>query len=128
MVENQAMITFRSHHFVRHLGICNQICVKLPQLMWAVITRNSVKRQFHYINKWFELQSIIAFRGRHFVRHLGICNRICVKLLQIVFGVIPCNVKKRATSLSHVVFLRFVNTAYALADTHTDGDGIRRNA
>ena len=28
-----------------------------------------------------ELQPIIVFHGRHFVRHLGICNRIGVKLL-----------------------------------------------
>ena len=26
-----------------------------------------------------ELQPIIVFHGRHFVRHLGICNWICVK-------------------------------------------------
>ena len=31
-------------HFVRHLGICNRICVKLLQLMFAVITHNSVKK------------------------------------------------------------------------------------
>ena len=38
-----------------------------------------------------ELQPIIVFQGRRFVRHLGICDRICVKLLQIMFGVIPRN-------------------------------------
>ena len=31
-----------------------------------------------------ELEPIIVFHGRHFVRHLGICNPICVKLLQIM--------------------------------------------
>ena len=31
-------------HFVRHLGICNPICIKLLQLMWSVITNNSVKK------------------------------------------------------------------------------------
>ena len=40
-----------------------------------------------------EVQPIIVFRGRHFVRHLGICNRICVKLLQIMSGVIQRNLK-----------------------------------
>ena len=30
--------------FVRYLGICNRICVKLLQLMCAVITHNSVKK------------------------------------------------------------------------------------
>ena len=34
---------FYSRHFVRHLGICNRICVKLLQLMSVVITHNSVK-------------------------------------------------------------------------------------
>ena len=29
-----------------------------------------------------ELQPIIVFHGRHFVRHLGICSQIYVKLLQ----------------------------------------------
>ena len=28
-----------------------------------------------------ELQPIIVFRGRHFVRHLGICNRILSQTL-----------------------------------------------
>ena len=42
-----------------------------------------------------ELQPIIVFHGRHFVRHLGICNPICVKLLQAMSGVIPRNLKKR---------------------------------
>ena len=31
-------------HFVRHLGMCNPICVKLLQLMCAVITHNSVTK------------------------------------------------------------------------------------
>ena len=30
-----------------------------------------------------ELPPIIVFHCRHFVRHLGICNPICVKLLQV---------------------------------------------
>ena len=33
-----------------------------------------------------ELQPIIVFHGRHFVRHLGICNLICVKLLELGKG------------------------------------------
>ena len=35
---------FDSRHFVRHLGICNRICVNLLQLMCAVIMHNSVKK------------------------------------------------------------------------------------
>ena len=38
-----------------------------------------------------ELQPIIVFHGRHFVYHLGICNRICVELLKIMSRVIPLN-------------------------------------
>ena len=56
--------------------------------------------------------------GRHFVRRLGICNPICVKLLQIIFGVIPRNLKKKTTSISNrfpEVHKRGIHT-----DTHTD--------
>ena len=42
-----------------------------------------------------ELQPIIVFHGRHFVRHLGIWNLICDKLLQIMSGVIPRNLKQK---------------------------------
>ena len=42
-----------------------------------------------------ELQPNIVFHGRHFVRHIGICNPICVKLLEVMSGVIPRNLKKR---------------------------------
>ena len=64
-----------------------------------------------------ELQSIIVCHGRHFVRHLGICNPICVELLEIMPGVIPRNLRK-ITSLSQTVFLRSTNAAYT--HTHTD--------
>ena len=45
------------------------------------------------------LRPIIVFYGRHFVRHHGICIPICVKLLQILSGVILRNQTKN-TSLS----------------------------
>ena len=38
-----------------------------------------------------ELQPIIVFYGRHFVRHHGICYRICVKLLKLMCAVITHN-------------------------------------
>ena len=41
-----------------------------------------------------ELQPMIVFHGRNFVRHLGICNPICVLLLQIMSGAILRNFKK----------------------------------
>ena len=43
-----------------------------------------------------ELQ-LIMFHGRH----LGICNPICVKLLQNMSGVIPRNLKKNDVSISN---------------------------
>ena len=70
-----------------------------------------------------EIQPIIVFHGRQFVRHLGICNLICVKLLQIMFGVIPHNLKTKTTSLSQTVFLASTNTAY----TQTHDDSISQN-
>ena len=42
-----------------------------------------------------ELRPIIVFHGLHFVRHLGICNPICIKLLQVMFGVISSNLKRK---------------------------------
>ena len=57
------------------------------------------------------------FHGRHFVRYLGICNPICVKLLQVMSGVIPCNLKKK--SLSQTLFLKSTNAAYTHTHTHT---------
>ena len=40
-------------HFVRHLGICNRIRVKLLQLMCAVITHKSAKNQLSVLtNGW----------------------------------------------------------------------------
>ena len=40
------------------------------------------------------------FHGSHFVRHLGICNSICVNLLQVMSGVIPRNIKNDVSILS----------------------------
>ena len=51
MTELQPIIVFHSRHFVRHLGICYRIYIKLLQLMFGVITHNSVKKQSLYINK-----------------------------------------------------------------------------
>ena len=72
-----------------------------------------------------ELQPMIVFHGRHFVHHLGICNPICVKLLQFMSGVIPYNFLKKMTSLSQTIFLRSTNAAYTDTNTQTD---TRRNA
>ena len=50
------------------------------------------------------------------VSAVGICNPICVRLIEIMSGVIPRNLKK--TSLSQTVFLRSANAAYT--HKHTD--------
>ena len=44
MAELQPIIVFHIRNFVRHLGICYRIWVKLLQLMCAAITHNSVKK------------------------------------------------------------------------------------
>ena len=91
MAELRPIIVFHVRHFVRYLGIFNHICVKLLQLLSGVITHNLVKKQRSlHINKWL-IYGQLVFHGRHFVRHLGICIPICVKLIQVMSGVIPRN-------------------------------------
>ena len=72
-----------------------------------------------------ELWPIIVFHGCHFVRHLGICNPICVKLLQVISGVIP------SVSISNrfpEVYNRRMHT-HTHTHTHTHfQDSITRNA
>ena len=85
-----------------------------------------------------ELQPIIVFHGRPIFRHLGICNPICVKLLQIMSGVIPRNLKKNDVSISKRlpgVHKRGIRTdtythtqTHTHTDTHTHDDSNRRNA
>ena len=58
MAELPAIIVFHGRHFVRHLEICYLICVKLLQLMCAVITHNSVKKRSLDINKWLSYGQI----------------------------------------------------------------------
>ena len=48
-----------------------------------------------------KFQSIIVFHGRHFVRHLGVCNRILVNLLELMAGVNTHNsVKKQSLHIN----------------------------
>ena len=71
-----------------------------------------------------ELQPIIVFHGRHYVCYLGICNPICVKLLQIMSGIIPRNSKKNDVSISKRfagVHKRGIHTdTHRHTQTHTD--------
>ena len=87
-----------------------------------------------------ESQKIIVFHGRNVVRHLGICNPICVKLLQAMSGVIPRIVKKRRLYLKPFSWrpqTRHTHThthtqthTHTHRHTHTDThvDSNRRNA
>ena len=70
-----------------------------------------------------ELRSIIEFHGRHFVHHLEILNPICVKLLKVMFGIVPRNLKN-GVSISNR-FMVSTNTAYRHIRTHDDSN--RRN-
>ena len=82
-----------------------------------------------------ELQPIIVFHGRNFVRHLEICNPICVKLLKIMSGVIPRNLEQKRR-LYLKLFSWRPQTRHTHTDTHTHthtsrdthDDSIRRNA
>ena len=51
-------LALHSRHFVRHLGICNPICVKLIQLMSGAITHNSVIKRSLRINKWLSYSQL----------------------------------------------------------------------
>ena len=85
-----------------------------------------------------ELQPIIVFHGRDFVSHLGICNPICVKLLQIMSGVIPSNIKKRRIYLKPFSWGPQTRHTHTPTDTHTHthtntyththDDSIKRNS
>ena len=63
-----------------------------------------------------ELRPNIVFHGRHFVRHLGVCTPICVKLLQVMSCVIPRNLKQNGVSISN----RFPEVHKRRIHTHTD--------
>ena len=66
--------------------------------MSGVITHNGVKNEVS-IFKIAELQPIIVFYSRHFVRYLGICSRIYVKLVQLISGIITHNSIKNEVSI-----------------------------
>ena len=66
-----------------------------------------------------ELRPNIVFHGRHFVRHLGICNPICVKLLKVMFGDIPSNLKEKRR-LYLKPFSCGPQTRYTHRHTHTN--------
>ena len=58
MAEIQPIIVFHGRYFVRHLGICNRICVNHLQVTYAAITHNSVRKRNLYINKWLSYRQL----------------------------------------------------------------------
>ena len=75
-----------------------------------------------------ELQLIIVVHGRHIVRHLEICNPICVKLTLIDcvrYYYVQLKKKRRhyLKPFSHGPQMRHTHT-----QTDTHDDSIRRNA
>ena len=64
-----------------------------------------------------ELRPNIAFYGRHCVRHLGICNQICVKLLQVMSGINPSNLKEKRR-----LYLKPFSYGPQTRHTHTQTD------
>ena len=69
---------------------------------WCALSLRTIQRKKWsiHINKWLSYGQIV-FHGRHFVRHLGICYRICVKLLQQMSAIITHNsVNKNEVSIS----------------------------
>ena len=73
-----------------------------------------------------ELQPNIVFHGRHFVRHIGICHPICVRLLQVMSDVIPRNLKENDVCISNRFSGVLKRGIHTHADTHTHDDSIRR--
>ena len=72
-----------------------------------------------------ELRQIIVIHGCHFVRHLGICTPSCVKLLQVMSGIIPSNLQKNDVSISnsfpgvHKCGIHTDTQTHTHTDTHT---------
>ena len=119
MAALHSIIVFHIRHFVRYLGICNRICVKLLQLMSGVTTHNSVKKKRSlHINKWLSYGHIWCFTG-------AICppsGNLYLDLYKPLTGYVLCHseqFKRKTASLSQTVFLRSTNTAYTHKDTHT---------
>ena len=66
-----------------------------------------------------ELQPIIVFHRHHFVRHLEICNPICVKLLHVMSGVILRNLKNNDISISNRIPGVHKRDTHTHTHTHT---------
>ena len=122
MVELQPIIVFHGLHFVRHLGICNRICVKLLQLMCAVITHNSVKKRSISVNKWLSYSQLSCFTAAI----LSAILEFIIRFVSNSYGYyVRCysaqSKKKRRLYLNSLPEVH-------KRGTHTYDDSIRRNA
>ena len=101
---------------IRHLGIYNQTSTTDMRCHYAQFgEKNEVSV---LINGWSTAKYSVS--RPPFVRHLGICNPICVKLLQVMFGVILSNLKEKR----HLYLKRFswgpqTRHTHTHTDTHT---------
>ena len=127
MAELQLIIVFHGRHFVRHLKICNRNCVKLLQLICALITHNSMKRRSLYINKWLIYIQLSCFTAtilsailEFVIRFVSNSDRLCPVLFRTI---------QKMTSLNQTVCMRSTNAAHTHVSTtaHTHDDSIRRN-
>ena len=75
-----------------------------------------------------ELHPIVVFHGCHFVRHLRICNRICVKHVQLMWAVIGAIQWEKKRSLYLKPFSWSSQMWHTHRDIHTHCDSIRQNA
>ena len=78
-----------------------------------------------------ELQSIIVFHGRHFVRHFEICNPIYVRCYSAQFKKNDLSISNRFPGVHKCGIHTDIQThtdIHTDTQTHTHDDSIRRNA
>ena len=74
-------------------GKCN---MKAQHRSWHTAKCNKLYHMKWNINAW---DTAMHLHGHHFVLHIGICNPICSKLLQLISGVITHNSVKNEVSI-----------------------------
>ena len=126
MDELQPIIVFLGRNFVDCHGICNPICVKLLQLMCAVITQNSMKKEVSIsINGWVTANCSVL-RPPCCMSSWNLLSYLCQTLTDYD-RCYSAQFKKNDVSISNR-FPGSTNAAYTDKQTHTDDDSIRRNA
>ena len=79
-----------------HVSILTVKYKKAQHRRWHTAKCNKLYHLKWNINAW---DIAMHLHGRNFVRHLGICNPICIELLQRMSGVIMHNSVKKMKSL-----------------------------